>query len=124
MKPINKILSDMREDRDIRQNVIAKLLDISQQQYSRYETGESEFPLRAAVTLADYYGVSLDYLTGRKDMMSGVPGLDKRVTKEQTAGEVLHDILSLDADGREAVTEYIFLQKLKQKYGEKEKGSE
>jgi hypothetical protein len=53
---------------------------------------------------------------GRKDWMSGVPGLDKKVTDEYTAGEVLSEILSLSAAGRAAVIEYISLRKVKDLY--------
>ena len=119
MKPINELLREMREDRDIKQYVIAELLNMSQQQYSRYETGESELPLRALAVLADYYGVSADYLMGRKDCLSGVPGLDKKVAEGYTAEEVLNDILSLGAPGRTAVVEYIALQKMKKTCDEK-----
>ena len=114
MKPINELLRDMREDRDIKQIVIAEMLGMSQQQYSRYETGESELPLRALSILADYYCISVDYLMGRKDCFDGVPGLEKKVTGEHSAGEVLNDILSLGAAGRAAVVEYITLQKIKE----------
>jgi transcriptional regulator with XRE-family HTH domain len=114
MKPINELIRDMREDRDVKQNVIADVLGMSQQQYSRYETGESELPLRAFFTLADYYNVSADYLMGRKEWSHGVPGLDKKVTGDYSAGEVMNDILALDAAGRAAVVEYIDLQRIKQ----------
>ena len=123
MKSCHELLRDMRVDRDLKQAVIAELIGTTQQQYSKYEKGESELPLKAVVTLADYYGVSLDYLIGRKDLMFGVPGLDKKITNGHTAGEILSDILSLGSAGREAVAEYIFLQKLKEKYGEREKDS-
>lgn len=58
-------LRDMREDTDNKQTTIAKLLQITQQQYSLYETGKREIPLHLAIILADYYNVSLDYLAGR-----------------------------------------------------------
>jgi len=114
MKPTHQILHDLREDKDIKQSVVAELLGMSQQQYSRYEKGESELPLRAVPILADYYGVSAEYIIGMKDVMYGVPGLDKKVTKFYTAGEVLSDILSLSTVGREFVVECIHLRKLKE----------
>ena len=122
MKPVYEILLDLREDKDVKQLVVAQLLGMSQQQYSRYETGESELPLRLVPLLAEYYGVSAEYIIGMKDNLYGVPGLDKKVTKDQTAGEVMSDILSLGAEGRDAVVEYIYLQKLKEKYGKKKDG--
>ncbi len=58
-------LRDLREDRDMKQKEVAALLHIDQRVYSTYETGKRDVPLRHLLTLADFYGVSLDYLTGR-----------------------------------------------------------
>ena len=58
-------LKDLREDCDLQQADIAKLLKTTQPQYSRYETGERELPIRHLVTLAEYYKVSADYILGR-----------------------------------------------------------
>lgn len=45
--------------------IIARLLKTTQPQYSRYETGERELPIRHLVTLADFYNVSADHILGR-----------------------------------------------------------
>lgn len=58
-------LKDLREDKDLQQSDIAKLLNTTQPQYSRYETGERELPIRHLVKLAEFYGVSADYILGR-----------------------------------------------------------
>ena len=58
-------LRDMREDSDMSQAQIAALLGIQQTVYSRYERGFQTIPLEHLMKLADYYHVSLDYLTGR-----------------------------------------------------------
>lgn len=60
-------IRDLREDSDNKQETIAKLLGITQPQYHLYESGKREIPLHMAIMLADYYGVTLDYLTGRTD---------------------------------------------------------
>lgn len=57
-------LRDLREDKDLNQTEIAKLLGTSQTQYSRWERGAQEIPLHHAIALAKFYKVSLDYLTG------------------------------------------------------------
>ncbi len=57
-------LRDLREDNDKTQAEIAVLLKTTQPQYARYESGERELPMRHFITLARYYGVSLDYLAG------------------------------------------------------------
>ena len=60
-------IRDLREDKDKTQKEIADLLNMQLTVYRRYELGERELPLWAAIKLADYYDVSLDYLAGRKN---------------------------------------------------------
>lgn len=67
---LTKRLRDLREDHDLTQADIAKLLKTTQPQYFKYENGERELPIRHLITLADYYGVSADYLLGRCDRCS------------------------------------------------------
>ena len=58
-------IRDLREDNDKTQKDIANVLNMQLTVYQRYERGERELPLWAAIKLADYYGVTLDYLVGR-----------------------------------------------------------
>ena len=60
-------LRDLREDRDLKQTDVAALLGIRQTVYSRYERGYQNLPLEPLLALADYYGVSTDYILGRTD---------------------------------------------------------
>lgn len=60
-------LRDLREDADKNQAEIAAVLGMKRQQYARYESGVQEIPLHHFITLARYYGVSLDYLAGMAD---------------------------------------------------------
>ena len=64
---MNLRIRDLREDRDLKQKQIAEVLLCDQSLYSKYERGERELPLRYAIALANYYGVSLDYLGGLTD---------------------------------------------------------
>ena len=57
-------LRDLREDNDLSQLDVANILKTSQQHYSMYECGKRELPMHHFITLAKYYGVSLDYLAG------------------------------------------------------------
>lgn len=63
---IYRRVRDLREDRDKTQKEIAQYLNMQVTVYQRYERGERELPLWAAIKLADYYKVTLDYLVGRK----------------------------------------------------------
>ena len=56
---------DLREDSDKTQKQIAEILNMQLTVYQRYERGERELPLWAAIKLADYYNITLDYLVGR-----------------------------------------------------------
>ena len=60
-------LRDMREDHDLSQEKLGRLLGIQQTVYSRYERGYQTIPLELLIKLADLYGVSVDYLLDRTD---------------------------------------------------------
>ena len=62
-----KRLRDLREDHDLKQEDVASLLGIQQTVYSRYERGFQNIPLEHLVKLADYYGVSIDYIFEREN---------------------------------------------------------
>lgn len=54
----------MREDRDLNQTAVAKMLGMSQTGYSKYETGENDIPTWVLIKLAQIYNTSVDYLLG------------------------------------------------------------
>ena len=58
-------LRDLREDMDMNQTQIADMLGIKQTVYSRYERGFQTIPVEHILVLADFYGVSTDYIFGR-----------------------------------------------------------
>lgn len=58
-------IRDLREDKDLTQENIAKVLGMSQTGYSKYETGENDIPTAILIKLADYYNVSIDYILNR-----------------------------------------------------------
>jgi len=64
---VYKRVRDLREDHDKTQKDIAEYLHMQLTVYQRYERGERELPLWAAIMLADYYNVTLDYLVGRNN---------------------------------------------------------
>ena len=58
-------LRDLREDKDLRQEDVAAILGINQTVYSRYERGFQTIPVTHLIRLADFYGVTTDYILGR-----------------------------------------------------------
>ena len=57
-------IRDLREEELLKQDTIAKILNITRQQYSLYERGDREIPFHHIITLAKYYNVSIDYIAG------------------------------------------------------------
>ncbi len=60
-------IRDLREDADLTQKEVAEYLMCDQSLYSKYERGERDLPLLAAVRLAQFYHTSVDYLVGLTD---------------------------------------------------------
>ena len=114
MRLVNQIIREIREDRDLTQAEIAAVLKVQQQYYSKYETGEYEFPVRHVIALAKYYNVTTDYLLGLTDYSHGLDNLNKPLVEDITTGRLLSGVLNLDSVGRKAVVEYINLVMLKQ----------
>lgn len=70
-------LKDLREDNDLKQENIARILKITQQQYGLYERGVREIPFHMIIELAKYYNVTIDYL-------AGITQLPKRLENKET----------------------------------------
>ncbi len=57
-------IRDLREDRDLSQAQIAKVIKTTQQQYSKIETGKADISGEKLTLLAEFYNVSVDYILG------------------------------------------------------------
>ncbi len=61
-------IRDLREDHDKKQLELAAYLNVKPNTYSDYERGKINIQIDTLIQLADFYGVSLDYLVGRDDV--------------------------------------------------------
>ena len=59
-------IRNLRKDNNKKQEELAAYLNITQTNYSKYELGKINIPIEVFIKLADYYGVTIDYLVGRK----------------------------------------------------------
>jgi len=66
-------IRNLREDNDLTQKTLGKMLNVSQRAYSNYENGERGIPIEILSQLADYYGTSIDYLVGRTNVKQPYP---------------------------------------------------
>lgn len=62
-------IREFREDHDLTQVQMGKILSCSQRVYSNYERGELDIPTEILIKLADFYEVSVDYLLNRTEQM-------------------------------------------------------
>ena len=66
-------LKELREDRDLYQKDLAKLIHIDQSNYSKYEPEKINIPVETLRRLADYYNTSIDYILYRTDVRKAYP---------------------------------------------------
>lgn len=62
-----KHVRDLREDRNLSQREVSKILNCSQQVYSNYELGQRDIPTAILIKLSRYYNVSVDFILGLTD---------------------------------------------------------
>lgn len=67
VKNMYERLKNLREDHDLKQREMAAILNCSQRVYSNYERGDIDVPTEVLITLANYYGVSIDYILNQTD---------------------------------------------------------
>ena len=107
MKELRTIIRDLREDRDIKQKVIAEYLGVSQQTYSNYENGVREIPTNTVVSLARFYKVSTDYLLNSNSSYLGNTNLSSTYLDETTLHDIMYDIQGLDENARKELLRFI-----------------
>lgn len=64
---IYKRIRDLREDNDLTQKELSKVLNCSQQVYSNYELGQRDIPTDILIKLSRFYKVSVNYILGLSD---------------------------------------------------------
>jgi len=74
-------LRDLREDNDILQSDIAKMLNIKQNTYSQYENGLRQIPLDMLMKLAVFYDTSVDYIIEMTDIRKPYPRKNNRLSR-------------------------------------------
>lgn len=62
---MNEVLTVLRKENNLSQEQIAEKINVSQRAYAHYEKGDRQPNIETMIKLADYYKISLDYLTGR-----------------------------------------------------------
>ena len=66
-------LKDLREDKDLKQEDVAKFLNISQTNYSKYELGKINITISSLIKLSEFFNTSIDYLLGLTNELKPYP---------------------------------------------------
>ena len=91
-------IRDLREDSDKTQAELAEVLGTTAQYYGKYEKGERELPFSRAIQLAEFYGVSLDYLAGHTNNKQG--GVENGLSSEALHIAEIFDSLTERSKGK------------------------
>lgn len=81
-------LRNLREDHDLTQAQVAQYIHTTQRTYAHYENGDRSIPLETLIALAEFYGTSLDYLTGRTDVIFPYPSKNPTSPKKLNAPKI------------------------------------
>lgn len=66
-------MRNLREDHDLNQTQISKVIHVAQTTYSDYEKNKVRIPLEYLIRLAEFYNVDMNYMTGVSDNKNNFP---------------------------------------------------
>lgn len=102
-------LTDLREEKGIRQKELATLINVSPSTVSNYENDVHYPDVAILCQLADYFNVSTDYLLARTDYRHNPNTLTRRLSKTYTVAEFINTTLELSQKDVSNLVEYMDL---------------
>ncbi len=94
-------LKDLRDDKDLRQKDVAKIINTSSNYYGNYESGKRPIPFERVIELANFYNVSIDYIAGRTTDKRGLTRSE--LSDKET--ELIKKFRSLSESGKGRILE-------------------
>lgn len=107
MQDVGARIRDLREDAKKTQTEVAEVLGMTQQLYSNYELGKCDIPVRYLLGLADYYGISTDYLLGRISYPKIPPQFSESFIQAVTIGDFVCKIISFNSKTKSQLVKYV-----------------
>lgn len=108
-----KLLVQLRTERKILQKELAAYLNVTVGTISNYENGVHTPDLMTLCKLADYFGVSTDYLLGRTNFRYNVDILNKKIAIDVTAGDIINTTLEFNQKNLVSLIDFMNLLKLR-----------
>ena len=107
MEQTGQILANLRAEKGLAQKELAFLLNLSIGTISNYENNVHSPDLNTLCKLADFYGVTTDYLLGRTKYRFDPQTLNRPISKEYTVLDVVDTVLACEKTNRvESLMEY------------------
>lgn len=103
MAAFGELLAELRHDRGLKQEDLARIFYVSKSTISNYETGVQIPPLERIRDIADYFHVTTDYLLGRCSSPLSPDVLEEQILPNKTAGHVIQDIAALSPERKQAL---------------------
>lgn len=110
-----EIIRNLQENHEYKQETIAKYLGVVQQTYSNYEKGHTSLPLDYLVKLTKFYNVSADFLLGLTTFQKPSSEMEKIYAQGKTLGEIASALVTLSADKRKMLLDFLGYLLAKQK---------
>ncbi|MCI9336533.1 MAG: helix-turn-helix transcriptional regulator [Lachnospiraceae bacterium] len=107
MKGIGDILANLRKEKVLGQKEMASLLNLSVGTISNYENGVHSPDLDTLCRLAEFFGVTTDYLLGRTEYRCPPEVLNCYVALDYTAQDIVNTVLSLDEGAQATVVDFV-----------------
>lgn len=110
---LGELLIQLRKERGIYQKELAAYLNVSIGTISNYEHGVHSPDPETLKKLADYFDVSTDFLLQRTTYRYSLDSLNKQITEDYTAGDIMNTTLELNPQNCRALADYVELLKLR-----------
>lgn len=94
-RTLGVVMRSLRNSKELTQEDLAKRFGMSLSSYSLYESEKREPPIALLIKLADFYNVSLDYLTGRTTAEKDFRSEKERLEKDADAAKILKEAIFL-----------------------------
>ena len=114
MRSFGEILASLREERGIYQKELAAILKVSVGTISNYENNIHFPDQEALIQLADYFGVSTDYLLGRTPYRYPLETLHEECAPDVTISDLVETIRHFNAQNIASLLDYLDLLELRQ----------
>lgn len=98
-----EVLAELRKDKKMSQLELGRILHVSVGTISNYETGVHFPDIEKLINLADYFGVTTDYLLGRCESTASPDVFSEQITTTQTVGDFIKILRSLPSENRDAL---------------------